>query len=121
VTLGALALRLVTGRQERLRDVHGAMLHAHVQGRDVVVWPLYHPGAALHAGGLVEELRADARGLGGLLRGARAADAAEPRSVEETVSIDPPAVADAAATSEPASPPAGGEPDAGEPQLTLGF
>ena len=73
VTLGALALRLVTGRQEHLADVHGMLLHAQVQGRDLIVWPLYHPAAALHVPSLVEELRTDARGLGGLLRGAYAA------------------------------------------------
>lgn len=71
VTLGSLSLRLVTGRNERLGDVHGTLLHAHVQGRDVGVWPLYHPAAAGQAARLVEELRADARALGRLLRGAR--------------------------------------------------
>lgn len=103
VTLGALALRLVTGRQEQLRDVHGAMLHAHVQRRDVVVWPLYHPAAALHVASLTEELRADARGLGALLQGARSTPA--PAAVSEPA----PAVAT----------PGPDEPDSGEPQLAF--
>jgi uracil-DNA glycosylase family 4 len=81
VTLGTLALRLVTGRQERIREVHGQMLHAHVQGRDVVVWPLYHPAAALHVPTLAAELRADARALGDVLRGARARPAGSTPSV----------------------------------------
>lgn len=72
VTLGQLALRLVTGRQERLGEVHGRVLHAQVQGRDLVVWPLFHPAAALHVPALVEQLRADCRALGSVLRGARA-------------------------------------------------
>ena len=80
VTLGQLALRLVTGRVERLADVHGGVLHAQVQGRDLVVWPLFHPGAALHVTSLVDQLRDDARSLGGLLRGARADVAARPVS-----------------------------------------
>jgi DNA polymerase len=70
VTLGSLALRLVTARQDRLRDVHGTMLHVQAQGRDVVVWPLYHPAAAVQIPQLADELRTDARSLGRLLRGA---------------------------------------------------
>ncbi|MCW2923332.1 MAG: Uracil-DNA glycosylase [Thermoleophilia bacterium] len=72
VTLGSLALRLVTGRQESLADAHGAVVHAQVRGRDIVVWPLYHPAAALHVPALVDELRTDARALRRLLGGARA-------------------------------------------------
>jgi DNA polymerase len=111
VTLGALALRLVTGRPERLRDVHGQMLHALVQGRDVVVWPLYHPAAALHVPTLVDELRADARGLGRLLQGARAE--VQPRDYRPAP----------APTSEPVAP-TDDERDelddgTGEPQLTF--
>lgn len=91
VTLGTLALRLVTGRQERLDDVHGEMLHALVQGRDVVVWPLYHPAAALHVPSLVDELRADAHGLGRLLLGARAEPAGlaavAPAPVPEPITV----------------------------------
>lgn len=105
VTLGALALRLVTGRQERLADVHGELLHAQVRGRDIVVWPLYHPGAALHVPSLIEELRADARGLGGLLRGAHAMLRAD-RS--DQTPEDP-----------PGPPRESSGPDTDEPQLTM--
>jgi DNA polymerase len=99
VTLGGLALRLVTGRQDRLRDVHGTMIHALVQGRDVVVWPLYHPAAAVHVPSLLGELQADARGLARLLQGAR--------------STRPP-------SSPVADPPAAADHD-GDSQLSLGF
>jgi len=71
VTLGALALRLVTGTGERLADVHGTLLNAQVRGRDVQVWPLMHPAAALHAERLKHQLLDDARGLAVLLQGAR--------------------------------------------------
>jgi uracil-DNA glycosylase family 4 len=71
VTLGSLALRLVTGRQEGITQVHGELQHVAVQDRDIVVWPLYHPGAALHVERLADALRADARALGLLLAGAR--------------------------------------------------
>lgn len=114
VTLGQLALRLVTGRQERLADCHGTMLHAHVRGRDVVVWPLYHPAAALHVPKLVDQLRADARALGGLLRGARA-DATPRRVIEQAAAAVP--------TTDPAAGPAAQAPTPpmaeGEPQLAL--
>lgn len=109
VTLGHLALRLVTGRVERLGDVHGAVLHAQVQGRDLVVWPLFHPAAALHVPALVGQLRDDARALGGLLRGARAD--ARPKPVAPASA--PPATAAAPANdSEPPS-------DPSEPQLAF--
>ncbi|MCW2972937.1 MAG: uracil-DNA glycosylase [Thermoleophilia bacterium] len=71
VTLGALALRLVTGKGERLADVHGTLLNAQVRGRDVLVWPLMHPAAAVHAARLKSQLQVDARGLGALLAGTR--------------------------------------------------
>ncbi|MBC7462535.1 MAG: uracil-DNA glycosylase [Thermoleophilia bacterium] len=86
VTLGALALRLVTGKGERLADVHGTLLNAQVRGRDVLVWPLMHPAAAVHSARLKTQLQADARGLGALLAGTRsvvaeaAAAAARPGS-----------------------------------------
>lgn len=101
VTLGQLALRLVTGRVERLADVHGAVLHSQVQGRDLVVWPLFHPAAALHVTTIVDQLRDDARSLGGLLRGARAGakPAAGPQPAIPTAV--PAAEAAAAAVAEP--------------------
>jgi DNA polymerase len=118
VTLGALALRLVTGRQEQLRDVHGAMLHAHVQGRDVVVWPLYHPAAALHVPSLEAELRTDARALGVLLQGARSSTrAAEPVAAGVPVTEPVPVTPAVAAPAAPAAAP--DEPDTGEPQLAF--
>jgi DNA polymerase len=118
VTLGQLALRLVTGRVERLADVHGAMLHSQVQGRDLVVWPMLHPAAALHVESLVTQVREDARALGGLLRGARADVTARPA---------PTPVAAPAPTPEPlptpvldtATEPPAGPADDGEPQLAL--
>jgi DNA polymerase len=111
VTLGQLALRLVTGRVERLADVHGAMLHAQVQGRDLVVWPLFHPAAALHVESLIAKLREDGRALGGLLRGARA-DASTPRR--------PGTPSPATASVAPSDPtPAQPIADDSEPQLAL--
>ncbi|MCW2927303.1 MAG: uracil-DNA glycosylase [Thermoleophilia bacterium] len=118
LTLGALALRLVTGRQERLADVHGTMLHAQVRGRDVVVWPMLHPGAAVHVPGLLDSLRADARGLGRLLQGARAEPGA-PRAVAGSTAPDPAPVPTPVPTPLPAAAPDSGDDD--EPQLSLGF
>lgn len=123
VVLGTLALRLVTGRHDRIVDAHGALLHAQVQGRDLVVWPLYHPAAALHVPSLLAELHADARALGELLRGARTA--ARPRAIATTPSPaavppvpgspeDPVDARDAAVDDDLD---AGG----GEPQLSLGI
>lgn len=116
VTLGALALRLVTGRQERLADVHGTMLHAHVRGRDVVVWPMLHPSAAVHVPGLLETLRTDARALGRLLAGARAEDRA--RTPRAATTAPPPVVEPIeVAPAAPTTP----DDEGGEPQLSMGF
>jgi len=115
VTLGALALRLVTGRHERLADVHGGIIHAHLQGRDMVVWPLFHPAAAVHVPGLVRRLHDDARALGSLLRGARAEarDVVNAHAAELPTSETPsaPVIADHA--------PAALPPDDDEPQLAF--
>lgn len=71
VTLGTLALRLITGRNENMRDVHGTLLHTQVQGRDVCVWPLYHPAAAAQVEQLKAELYDDTRSLNQLLQSTR--------------------------------------------------
>ncbi len=114
VTLGNVALRLVTGRQERLADAHGTVIHAHVQGRDVVVWPLYHPAAALHVPSLVGELEDDMRALGRLMRGARAST--RPRPTEDPAAAPGAEAARSASTDRPV----GESVDpSGEPQLTF--
>jgi hypothetical protein len=100
VTLGSLALRVVTGRSEPLRELRGTALHAHVLGRDMVVWPTVHPGAVVAAPSLAPILRADAAGLAALIHGARVA---APRA----------AIA--------AGDPAAGEPDTSEAQSQLSF
>ncbi|MEO6866461.1 MAG: uracil-DNA glycosylase [Gaiellales bacterium] len=119
VTLGSLALRLVTGRHELIRDAHGKMIHTNLQGRDLVVWPLYHPAAALHVTSLVTQLRADARALGVLLQGARAETGSRPRPSQSPVDPEVPATASKPAT-EPSAKPAGTEPEPPvDTQLTM--
>ena len=86
--------------------MHGAMLHAHVQGRDVVVWPLFHPAAALHVPSLATELRADARALGTLLQGARSTSEPVARPIQPA----PQPMPDATVPDES---------DPGEPQLAF--
>lgn len=114
VTLGGLPLRLVTGRHERLADAHGSMIHASLQGRDAVVWPLYHPAAALHVPSLLGDLEADARALGQLLRGARAAARTDRAATTTTA---PPTAPDTPAPDADPAPPT--EPSSDEPQLTF--
>lgn len=113
VTLGALALRLVTGRAEQLSNAHGRLLNAQVRGRDVLVWPLVHPGAALHAARLGDQLEADARNLGALLAGARASTVSEPTTSTNVV-VDTPAI------TPPTAPPTSTESDP-DAQMTLEF
>lgn len=70
VTLGNLPLRLVTGRPHVLARVHGRPMHALVQGRPTIVFPLFHPAAALHAPALRAELQREIREVPRLARSA---------------------------------------------------
>lgn len=85
VTFGSRVLGIVTGRHGSLDQLHGGLVHAQVQGRDVAVWPLFHPAAAVHQSSLLSALHADARGLRSLLQGARATAAAPASSPAGTL------------------------------------
>ncbi|MCW2961716.1 MAG: phage polymerase-related protein [Thermoleophilia bacterium] len=120
VTLGSLALRLVTGRQESIAEVHGELQHVAVQDRDIVVWPLYHPGAALHVDRLADALRVDARALGLLLAGARSERSTRERAREARTPTVPAAELPTPAAMPAPAPSTGATPHASdEPQLSF--
>ena len=66
--LGNVPIRLLTGRPHRLSEVHGQPMPVVVHGREIVVYPLYHPAAAVQVPALVGTLRTDFRALPRLLR-----------------------------------------------------
>ncbi len=58
-TLGNFATQTLLGRKVGISKVRGQ----HFQVRNFFVFPMYHPAASLHQGGLTEALREDFRNL----------------------------------------------------------
>ena len=82
-TLGNFATKLLTGSPAGITRVHGqAQLHT-IGGRTVLIYPLFHPAAALRTPRVKEQLREDFSRLPALLAQA-AADAAA-RNAEPSV------------------------------------
>lgn len=66
-TLGNFALKLLSGSPAGITKVHGRPQARDIGGRSVVLYPLFHPSAALRATAVLELLRADFARLPGLL------------------------------------------------------
>ena len=62
-TLGNYATKLLTGNPTGITRVHGVPQSRDVGGRSVILYPLYHPAAALRSTGVLEELRQDIQRL----------------------------------------------------------
>jgi DNA polymerase len=58
-TLGNFATKLLSGKQIGITRVHGQEQEAAVGGNRVVLYPLYHPAAALYTPRMLEVLRTD--------------------------------------------------------------
>jgi uracil-DNA glycosylase family 4 len=66
-TLGNFSTRLLSGRQHGVSRVHGQARRTTLGDRQVVLYPLYHPAAALYNPRLRPELEADVRRIPALL------------------------------------------------------
>ena len=66
-TLGNFATKLLTGRPEGITKVHGRPQEREVAGRVVLLYPLFHPAAALRTDSVRELLREDIAKLPALL------------------------------------------------------
>ena len=79
-TLGNFATKLLSGRPLGITRVHGQEQALTIAGRSVVLYPLYHPAAALYTPAMLKVLEADFARLPELMgRGAQpAVVAAEP-------------------------------------------
>jgi uracil-DNA glycosylase family 4 len=66
-TLGNFSTRLLSGRQHGVSRVHGQARRATLAGHEVVLYPLYHPAAALYNPRLRPELEADIKRIPALL------------------------------------------------------
>ena len=69
-TLGNFATKLLSGRQVGITKVHGQEQKTTIGGRDVVLYPLYHPAAALYTPAMLKVLESDFARLPELLGGA---------------------------------------------------
>jgi uracil-DNA glycosylase len=75
-TLGNFATKLLSGRPLGITRVHGQEQALTIAGRSVVLYPIYHPAAALYTPAMLKVLEADFARLPGLL------GAAEPTPLE---------------------------------------
>jgi hypothetical protein len=78
-TLGNFATKLLSGRQLGITKVHGQEQQTTIGGRDVLLYPLYHPAAALYTPAMLKVLESDFARLPELLgRAAVPVAAADP-------------------------------------------
>jgi uracil-DNA glycosylase family 4 len=96
-TLGNFSTRLLSGRQHGVSRVHGQARRTTLGDRQVVLYPLYHPAAALYNPRLRPELEADVRRIPALLEhlATIGATSGEPGQVEIASPTPPPARLDA--------------------------
>ena len=66
-TLGNFATKLLSGKQAGITRVHGREQETTLGGRRVVLYPLYHPAAALYTPAMLQVLEQDFRRLPDLL------------------------------------------------------
>jgi uracil-DNA glycosylase len=66
-TLGNFATKLLSGRPLGITRVHGQEQALTIAGRSVLLYPLYHPAAALYTPAMLKVLEADFARLPGLI------------------------------------------------------
>jgi len=66
-TLGNFATKLLSGRPLGITRVHGQEQELTIAGRSVLLFPLYHPAAALYTPAMLKVLEADFARLPGLM------------------------------------------------------
>jgi DNA polymerase len=82
-TLGNFATKLLSGKPTGITRVHGVEQHVTIGSHPVVLFPLYHPAAALYTRAMLGVLEEDFRKLPALLARARGEEApAVPAAVE---------------------------------------
>jgi uracil-DNA glycosylase len=84
-TLGNFATKLLSGKPTGITRVHGAEQEATLGGRSVLLYPLYHPAAALYTPAMLKVLEGDFARLPELL--GRAGE--EPEPAPEPASLVP--------------------------------
>jgi DNA polymerase len=86
-TLGNFATKLLSGKPTGITRVHGVEQETTLGGRRVLLYPLYHPAAALYTPAMLKVLEEDFAKLPGLL--GRAEVEVAPAPVLEAVTAEP--------------------------------
>jgi DNA polymerase len=88
-TLGNFATKLLSGKQTGITRVHGQEQPTTIGGRDVLLYPLYHPAAALYTPAMLKVLEEDFARLPGLLGRASAPEEATADPLEPLAAPEP--------------------------------
>jgi uracil-DNA glycosylase family 4 len=92
-TLGNFATKLLSGRPHGITRVHGQEQEATLGGRTVLLYPLYHPAAALYTPAMLKVLESDFARLPELMgRAVEPPAAPAPAAFDETPLASEPAV-----------------------------
>ena len=113
-TLGNFATKLLSSRPEGISRVHGCELHVNLGGTSTMLYPLYHPAAALYTPAMRSVLEEDFARIPDLVRHAGAAPSGPAAPVAPA-----PAPQQAAPEQAPTSPV--GLPAASDPTEQLGL
>ena len=90
-TLGNFATKLLSGRPLGITRVHGQEQPTTLAGRRVLLYPLYHPAAALYTPAMLKVLESDFARIPSLI-GSVMPEVAEPEPAPELTLVGPPAV-----------------------------
>jgi DNA polymerase len=81
-SLGNFSTKLLSGSQEGITKVRGVPQSHQFGGHDVLLFPIFHPAAALYTPAMLEQLRADFGKLPGLIEQAQPAEPQAPPEPE---------------------------------------
>ena len=92
-TLGNFATKLLSGRPDGISRVHGHELPIEIGGHRVLLYPLFHPAAALYTRAMLATLEADFARIPELLAGPRRSRARARAAAPPVAAAAPPAPA----------------------------
>jgi uracil-DNA glycosylase family 4 len=88
-TLGNFATKLLSGQPHGITRVHGRAQPRRIAGLDLVLYPIFHPAAALYTPAMMDTLGADFARLPELLTGVPAAPPPPPPVAREAPAPEP--------------------------------
>src|SRR5262249_60116018 len=88
-TLGNFATKLLSGRPLGITRVHGQEQALTIAGRSVLLYPIYHPAAALYTPAMLKVLEADFARLPALLGTPAEPEAPAPPAIDAALLGEP--------------------------------